>query len=902
MFSAASSDKNVGMKKRSLLFPIAALLSLIIIIEGCSSKEKLPKTPPTEQASQAKLSYEDATQRASVIKSLSYELGLILKKESEFFNGSVVSHFEVSNLNQDLFFDFQNGKVIFLSVNGHVIDNISHSDGRISVPLKYLVIGKNQTKIIYESPYSREGHGLYRFKDPEDNRIYLYTDFEPFKASQLFPCFDQPDLKAEITLQVTAPAEWHVISTMRESKVIKTGTNESIWSFPRTPKLSTYVFSMHAGEYKMWSSKADHISLRLFARHSLAKYVDPNEWFTTTKQGFRFFNEYFDYPYPFKKYDQLIVPDFNWGGMENIAAVTFSERYISRGKKTIDEKEDLADVLLHEMAHMWFGNLVTMKWWNDLWLNESFATYMATLALAEATPFKNSWLSFNTSAKSWGYWEDQLVTTHPIESPIQDTSQALTAFDGISYGKGASVLKQISFFVGPEQFKKGVSNYFKKYQYANAERKDFMNMLGREAGQNMEDWSRQWLNKAGVDQVKVDWKCGPDGRITSFALEQKPPNGETDFRSHRTQIGLYNRRGNQIVLTQKLTATYHAPRTEIKEMLQLECSELINPNEGDHDFVVSILDEQTIKNLKKNISLVKDPLARIMFWTSLYEMVRTAQLSVKEFAQIALKELPNEKHQHVRKNFFRFWLGSLPRYYPISTEQEKNQRLQFVTQLEQLLWTQARSSKSGSDMQKEYFDALIQIVETSGMLLKLDQILQGSLKLPGLVLDQDRRWDILFPLMANSYPTAVMHLAEEKKRDPSEEGIKSALKVEAARNYMQNKTKIFNDVVSDQTTLSHGRLRAVLRGLFPPVQDSLKRKFARQFYENLDRMLLKRSDTFLEAYSENIAPFNCDTESIAEATAFLNSHSNLSPIVSKALKVGRQETERCVKIRERARL
>ncbi len=288
----------------------------------------------------------------------------------------------------------------------------------------------------------------------------------------LFPCFDQPDLKAVYSLKADAPADWRVISTAGEEKTEVSGARKT-WTFAKTQKLSTYVFSVHAGPYHVWTSSAGAIPLRLFARESLAKYVPAGEWLELTRQGLDFYGAYFDLPYPFKKYDQILVPDFNEGAMENVGAVTFGERYVSRSTQTLEEREETADTILHEMAHMWFGDLVTMKWWNGLWLNESFATYMSALAQSRATRYTRSWQSFFAAEKQWAYETDQRATTHPIEGDVADTGHAFADFDGITYGKGASVLKQLAYLLGEEKFRDGVRLYLKEHAYGNAEEKDF---------------------------------------------------------------------------------------------------------------------------------------------------------------------------------------------------------------------------------------------------------------------------------------------------------------------------------------------------------------------------------------------------------------------------------------------
>lgn len=400
---------------------IATLITVLLFaFMGCSSSKKKNdnKNDQTnlEQKSQ-NLTEAQAMARSKVLSNIEYRLHVYLDKESNEFKGQEQIEFDLSQVPTQLHLDFRGGRIAQYSVNNKDIEKIEHADGVLKIPTNLLKKGSNHVVLHYAQNYSKDGRGLYKFKDTEDGRVYLWTQFEPFDANQFIPSFDQPDLKATLQLTVTAPADWTVITTTLENKVQTQGgpsSNMKTWFFPETPKISTYLYSLHAGPYKMWKSQAGKVPLRLFVRQTMAKYVRPDFWFTISKQGFQFFDNYFAYPYPFKKYDQLIVPDFNGGAMENVAAVTFSERYLIRGEETRKNRENLGNVILHEMAHMWFGNLVTMKWWDGLWLNESFATYMAYTAMVKATEFKESWIDLQNKDKQWAYEEDQRVTTHAI--------------------------------------------------------------------------------------------------------------------------------------------------------------------------------------------------------------------------------------------------------------------------------------------------------------------------------------------------------------------------------------------------------------------------------------------------------------------------------------------------------
>ncbi|MCJ8277145.1 MAG: M1 family aminopeptidase, partial [Bdellovibrionales bacterium] len=435
--------------------------------------------------------------RSQSIDKVTYDLKFDLTNE-KLYRGETKINFILKN-EIPLSVDFAQGMIDQVYVNGKIIKHEPYNGHFINIPGDSVKLGQNTIDIKYSHEYSKNGAGFYRYIDVEDNKTYIYSHFEPYSANQLFPCFDQPDLKATYTTQVKAPKDWEVISSMRETEKTVHG-DYADWTFPKTAKFSTYTYSLHAGDYHVWESiaktKKHEIPLRLFARQSLAKYVKADEWFTLTQQAFPYFEDLYGYPYPYVKYDQLIVPDFNAGAMENVAAVTFNEdHYVRRGEKTRSQRRRLASTLFHEMAHMWFGNLVTMKWWDDLWLNESFATYSATRALVEVSEFKESWLTFNIYKQS-AYKADQAVTTHPITTVVKSTDEAFANFDSITYGKGASVLKQMAFYMGDGKYKKGLRTYFKRHAEGNTVLSDFMQAMESASQKDMSQWRERWLETA----------------------------------------------------------------------------------------------------------------------------------------------------------------------------------------------------------------------------------------------------------------------------------------------------------------------------------------------------------------------------------------------------------------------
>jgi aminopeptidase N len=406
------------------------------------------------------LTRAEAQKRATQLSGVSYTVALDLTTGDETFLSDTTVRFQGNLVGLSTFIDLEAANVREATLNGRVIPVDSYDKGRSRLPLRGL-LANNELRIVADCAYQHTGVGMHRFADPTDGKVYLHTQFEPYDAHRVFPCFDQPDIKARFTLTVTAPAEWDVVSN---SPSTREGS-------------STYLVAVVAGPYHVVRDVHGQVDLGIYCRESLAQYLDAEELLTLTKQGLDFFEEEFDYPYPFAKYDQLFVPEFNFGAMENPGCVTFNEYMVFRSRQTDASHENRANTLLHEMAHMWFGDLVTMRWWDDLWLNESFATYMATHALSQATRFSDAWVRFAAGTKAGAMAQDQLPTTHPISADIVDTDAVRLHFDGITYLKGASTLKQLVAWVGQDAFREGLQKYFRKYAWRNAELADFLSKL-----------------------------------------------------------------------------------------------------------------------------------------------------------------------------------------------------------------------------------------------------------------------------------------------------------------------------------------------------------------------------------------------------------------------------------------
>ncbi|MET0783593.1 MAG: aminopeptidase N, partial [Leifsonia flava] len=484
----------------------------------------------------------EAEERAGIVAVDSYDVTLDLTTGDETFRSETTVRFSATE-GASTFIDAITRTVHSVTLNGTALDPATVSDG-VRIQLDGLA-AENELTVVADAIYTNTGEGLHRFVDPVDDEVYLYSQFEVPDSRRMFAVFEQPDLKASFRFTVTAPAKWQMISNSATPEPVAVeGTDAATWSFAPTPRMSSYITALVAGPYSVVRSELTSrdgrtIPLGVFSRASLAEYLDSDYIFEKTRQGFAYFEEKFDFAYPFEKYDQMFVPEFNAGAMENAGAVTFTEAYVFRSKVTDAMRERRVVTILHELAHMWFGDLVTMKWWNDLWLNESFAEWASTMATAEATEWTEAWTTFAAMEKSWAYRQDQLPSTHPIVATINDLEDVLVNFDGITYAKGGSVLKQLVAWVGIDAFFTGVAAYFKKNAWGNTELVDLLSELETASGRDLSEWSKLWLETAGVNTLRPEIATDDSGVITGFTVLQSAAADYPTIRPHRLAIGFY---------------------------------------------------------------------------------------------------------------------------------------------------------------------------------------------------------------------------------------------------------------------------------------------------------------------------------------------------------------------------
>ena len=897
-------QRSIANKPYQQIRIILTTILFSVLLTGCGN----PNTAATEPRPASEFLYAHTAElRAKQLSNISYDLAITLDAESDTFTGVTEIAFDlVPNNSADLTIDLDEGTVASITRDGQSID-YDYQKWFIRIPASELAPGRNSLVITYEHPYSSDGSGLYRFVDPADNEVYLYTDFEPYDAHRLFPHFDQPDLKATYKLQVTAPAQWQVISATRETTITKglakdntDASLNNIWTFPESAKFSSYIFSLHAGNYAVWEDQFEDIPLRLFARQSLSPHVVIDEWFTPTKQSFGFFNQYFDVRYPFGKYDQVIVPDFNAGAMENVAAVTFSERYIERGSKSTSSKMRLANVIAHEMAHMWFGDLVTMRWWNGLWLNESFATYMANLAISEASDFDDAWDVFYAGRKQWAYRTDDSVNTHAIELPVASTGAAMANFDGITYGKGASVLKQLPFYLGEENFRQGVSNYLKKFAYQNTDLDDFMGELGSAAGIDMTQWTQDWLYSAGLNSIKVDYECS-NSKITGLNINQTAPEGYPTLRQQRVQVGLYNMRDGALRLAKAVPVTYAGATTPVVDAIGLSCPDLVYPNEADWGYVKVDLDPKSLASAKQHINAIESSTMRLMLWQSLMDSVSDANLSALDFVAFAKGNIATETDYNVAKAIGT-GLGRSLDYLSAATRLGINDYSALHREIEDLYLDLLTTADPGSDLQKYWYDNYISLSQSQSPASNKEQthldnlraILDGNLSFDGLEIDQDKRWTIVAKLNRYQHQNYRALTTAESQRDNSDLGVNYAYYSEVLRPDPEVKAKWFDVVINNPDKLKLATLRYIMAGLFPAEQLSLEQPFKERILAQIP-LLNAGEDLGLTRYYVNyLLPTECTAANETKLAQLVIEYSTMQPRIVKAVKGTHQQVQRCI--------
>jgi aminopeptidase N len=823
------------------------------------------------------ISRAEAAERASYLRVESYDVTLDVTTGADTFYSKSEVRFSCTTPGYSTFIDACGKSIVSATLNGNAVDT-TNFDGE-SVFLQNLQT-ENHLVIEIEGIYSKSGEGLQRSVDPSDGEIYLYSQGETADIRRMFPCFDQPSLKATFALTVTTPGHWEAISNHPVVSTEIVG-NKKIWKFKSTPRIPTYLAALIAGPYShvhdVYKGQKE-VPLGIYCRKSMAQYLDPDDIFLLTKQGFEYFEKTFGLAYPFDKYDQIAVVDFNAGAMENAGAVTFREDLVVF-RSRVPEKTYMwrANVILHEMAHMWFGDLVTMSWWDDLWLNESFAEFMSYLALAEGTRFKGGWASFNSERKNWAYRQDQLPSTHPIISDMVDIEAVNANFDGITYAKGASVLQQLVFHVGRENFIAGLQKYFAKHAWANTTLKDLFDELEATSGRSLDAWAATWLQTAGINTLSPVLELDGD-TYKSVAIKQIAPAipaGSSELRPHRLAIALYDIQGDSLNLRTSLELDVAGPLTVVPDFAGEKIADLLLINDRDLSYAKLRFDPRSLNTLKTHLGKISDPLTRALCWAAVWDMHRDGEIATSDFLDVAFAGLPGENDDAVVNITLTQMYTSVEAY--CTDSQRDEMRIKIAKGLDDL----TKSAAPGSDLQLLFARAFAQNAVTSNDIESVRALLNGSA--PGLVVDADLRWFFIIALSERG-AISKAELDAELAQDNTTSGncfyetALASVPNAGAKDYAWN--KIVNEEITNSVR------SALIAGFQRPIQRELLANYVDRYFDSIISVWESKSYEGASKIVSGLYPSWVVSQATIEKTAtWLDSTGKEAPAVLRKLVV-----------------
>jgi aminopeptidase N len=756
------------------------------------------------------LTRDEARARSELITVGSYQVELDLTGGEETFRSISKIAFDCARADVGTFVDLVAPNIYGITLNGAPVSQDAFDGERVRLDG---LAGHNELVVDAECAYSRSGEGLHRFADPADGNVYMYSDLETFDAHRIYACFDQPDMKASYQLTVRAPEGWLVVSNMTAE--VEGGVADGdarLWHFPPTPVMSTYITHVSAGPWHVVRDEHDGIPLGIFCRQSLARYLDPDEIFEVTRQGFDFYHAAFGIRYPFGKYDQLFVPEFKEGAMENAGAVTFLEDYIFRSRVTDFSREARGETILHEMAHMWFGDLVTMRWWDDLWLNESFATWAGTAAQAEATKWRHSWTTFATAYKAWAYRQDQLPSTHPVAANIPDIDAVEVNFDGITYAKGAAVLKQLVAYVGRDNFLAGVRRYFAAHSWGNASLADLLSALEAVSGRDLAAWSREWLETAGVNTLRPSYTVDSSGRFTSFSVLQEAVESHPVLRSHRIGIGLYSRTDGVLRRTAYIETDVAGARTAVPELVGQARPDLVLVNDDDLTYAKIRLDEHSLKTLVTSIGSLESSLPAALCWAASWDMCRDGEMAARDYVRLVLGGVDSVRDISVVQTLLRQAAQAVRRFA------DPGWRADGLALMASSLRSLLLSAAPGSDHQLAYARAFAGVATSTADLELLSGLLSGSVIVDGLAVDTDLRWTLLRRLVGQG-AAGEAEIDAELALDATDAGERHAATCRAAVPAADVKRETWETLTDGKLTIA--MFRATMVGFIDPDQQAL---------------------------------------------------------------------------------
>ncbi|MDT4915277.1 MAG: aminopeptidase [Pseudonocardiales bacterium] len=843
------------------------------------------------------LTRDDARARADLLHVESYDVVLDLtdgggKPSDRTFRSTTTIRFTAADGGDPTFVDVIADKFHSVTLNGRELDVTGYrpEDG-ITLPE---LAGDNTLVVDADLLYTNTGEGLHRFVDPLDGETYLYSQFETADAKRMYACFDQPDLKAAFTFHVTAPEHWQVSSNGRieREEALPAG---KLLHFATTARISPYITALVAGPYHVVTDSHDGIDLGLWCRKTLAQHLDADNLFEVTKQGFDWYHANFGVRYAFDKYDQLFVPEFNAGAMENAGCVTFREDYVFRSRVTDARYERRGETILHEMAHMWFGDLVTMRWWDDLWLNESFATYASVLCQTSATRWTDAWATFANAEKTWAYRQDQLPSTHPIATDAPDVQTAEVNFDGITYAKGASVLKQLGAYVGVDAFLAGLREYFTEHAFGNTTLADLLRALEKASGRDLGDWSKAWLETAGISTLRPEFTLDADGAFTAFEIVQSAPTEvatSNTVRPHRLAVGLYEERDGKLIRTDRVELDAADERTAVPELIGKRRPALLLVNDDDLTYCKQRLDDVSLHTLRTGgIAKLESPLARTLCWSAAWDMTRDGELPARDYVALVVAGAAHEGDIGVMQSLTRQALRALEIYADPTWAPEGYAALATAAQ------SALASAAPGSDHQLAWVHALLGATRTPEQIEYARGLLDGSTTPEGLAVDDELRWTIVQTLSALG-ALGRPEIDAEVARDPSAAGQRHAATARALQPTAEAKAEAWRLAVDDDQ-LPNAVQEAVIAGFAHPTQGELVAPYVERYFADVREVWERRTSELAQNVVVGLFPTwtsTIDPATVAAADGFL-AESEVPSALRRLVSEGRADVQRALAAR-----
>ncbi|GAA2758587.1 aminopeptidase N [Actinopolymorpha rutila] len=842
------------------------------------------------------LTRDEARERARLLSVDGYDVHLDLTtatdQQARTYSSTTVLRFTSAESGASTFVDLIAPTVREVTLNGRSLDPAEVYDGS-RITLTDLA-AENELRVVADTAYMNTGEGLHRFFDPVDGEAYLYTQFEVPDARRMYATFEQPDLKGTFALTVTAPSSWRVVSNSPTPEPEAAGEGVAVWRFAATPRISTYITALVAGPYHVvrdtYAGTHAEIPMDVYCRASLAEHLDAEEIFDVTKRGFAFFEELFDYPYPFAKYDQLFVPEYNMGAMENAGCVTIRDEYLYRSRTTDASYEARAVTILHELAHMWFGDLVTMRWWDDLWLNESFATYASVLCQAEATRWTHGWTTFANTDKTWAYRQDQLPSTHPISADIRDLEDVEVNFDGITYAKGASVLKQLVAWVGREEFFAGLRHYFKAYEWRNASLADLREALEETSGRDLDAWSREWLETAGVNTLRPEFDEDAEGRFGSFAVLQSAIAEQPTLRSHRVAVGLYDRTDEGLVRRDRVELDVVGERTEVPQLVGARRPDLILLNDDDLTYAKIRLDDRSLSTLVDHIGDLTDSLPRSLCWTAAWDMTRDAELAARDYLALVLSGVGKEPDINVVQLLLRTAATAVEMY--TAPDRREEARRAFAAGVLALAQDAEPSSDHQLALVRSFASAAID--EHAGY---LGDLLEGAVVLDGLAIDAELRW-LLVQNLARLGAIGDERINAELERDATIKGQEAAAHARASLPTAEAKARAWEIAVDRDDVPNQTQFRTI-RGFWQPAQEELLAEYVDRYLDAAGWVWDRKANEMAQYVLIGLFPRQLATQDTVDRVRAWLEQKQPVPAVRRLVEEGVADIERGLRAQER---